>query len=197
MMHDTKPLKKFDDELQIVWGEVYAPGIPDSQGDFMSAEEIRKMAYDFMLQGKQQMVDVNHDNQLYGCCVVETFIARDDDSVFIPQSWVVGVCIPDATLWGMVKSGELNGFSLQGLAVTQQTTLTLTIPEKVTGETTEANGHVHRFTVRFSADGSFQGGETDTVDGHSHKIVRGTVTETVSGHSHRFSFVEDLIYANG
>ena len=30
-------IKKYDDEQQLVYGEVYAPSIPDSQGDYMSA----------------------------------------------------------------------------------------------------------------------------------------------------------------
>ena len=30
-------------------GEVYAPGFPDSQGDYMTRETIREMAFEFML----------------------------------------------------------------------------------------------------------------------------------------------------
>jgi hypothetical protein len=41
-------IKKQDDALQVVWGEVYAPGFPDSQGDFMTAETVREMAWRFM-----------------------------------------------------------------------------------------------------------------------------------------------------
>jgi hypothetical protein len=39
----------------------------------------------------------------------------------------------------------------------------------------------------------FLGGETDTVDGHSHQIVRGTVTEEADGHTHRISHVEQIM----
>jgi hypothetical protein len=34
-------IRKADDDLQVVWGEAYAPGIPDSQDDFMTAGAIR------------------------------------------------------------------------------------------------------------------------------------------------------------
>ena len=37
---------------QIVWGEVYAPGFVDSQGDFMTPEEVKKACYNFMRKGR-------------------------------------------------------------------------------------------------------------------------------------------------
>ena len=36
---DAVQIKKLDHEEQVVFGEVYAPGFPDSQGDFMSPDE--------------------------------------------------------------------------------------------------------------------------------------------------------------
>ena len=44
-------ISKLDHELQVVYGEVYAPGFPDSQGDFMTRETIREMAFEFMRKG--------------------------------------------------------------------------------------------------------------------------------------------------
>lgn len=195
-MQNLQPMKKLDGELQIVWGEVYAPDIPDSQGDFMTAPEIQKMAYKFAKSGRLGQIDVNHDNHLYGCIIVESFVARDGDDMFIPGSWVIGVHIPDPVLWSYVKSGELNGFSMQGLAVPHKTTIDLEIPAAVVGETDEVSGHVHIFKVKFAPNGEFLGGETDLVSGHMHKISRGTITDDAEdGHHHRFSFVEDLLYA--
>ena len=88
-------LRKCDEELQIVYGEVYAPGFPDSQGDFMTAESIREMAHEFMRKGLVDKIDLNHTQVESGCYVVESFIARDDDTVFIPNSWVLGVHVYD------------------------------------------------------------------------------------------------------
>jgi len=99
-------IKKVDEELQIVWGEVYVPELPDSQGDFMTTLEVRKMAYSFMYAGRLGKVDMNHDNTINGSMIVESFIARSDDAVFIPGSWVVGMHIPDKEIWGMIKSGK-------------------------------------------------------------------------------------------
>ena len=41
-------IRKTDDELQIVYGEVYAPNVPDVHGEFMTPVEVRKMAHRFL-----------------------------------------------------------------------------------------------------------------------------------------------------
>lgn len=188
-------IKKTQDEEQLVFGEVYAPDVPDSHGDFMTRATIKAMAYEFMRRGLQNMIDVQHNRELSGCYVVESFIARDDDPIFIPGSWVVGVKIDDPALWHDVKTGELNGFSLDGEGVRVETRMEIVCPDLIEGETCESAGHVHKFYVRYAHDGEFLGGETDVINGHSHLIHKGTITETADGHSHRFSFVEGVMYA--
>lgn len=189
-------IKKLDQEEQIVFGEVYAPGFPDSQRDFMSREEIKKMAYNFLRKGVTANIDVNHTQERSGSYVVESFIARDDDPTFIPGSWVIGVKVPDSAVWHQVKSGELNGFSLDGFGMRTDAVFEIEMPEMLSGETDDVSGHRHAFTVKFDADGSFLGGTTNPgPDGHIHRIVRGTVTENTDDHSHRFSFVEGVLHA--
>jgi len=190
-------IKKLDQEEQVVFGEVYAPGFPDSQGDFMSAEEIKKMGYGFMRKGLTSNIDVNHSQDPSGSYVVESFIARKDDPTFLPDSWVIGVKIPDPTTWGLVKSGELNGFSLDGIGVRTDAVFEVEMPDLLKGETDDVRGHTHTFTVKFDADGNFLGGYTDPgPNGHVHQISRGTVTEKADHHTHRFSFVEGVLNAN-
>src|SRR5580693_5496603 len=79
-----KSVFKADPELQLVWGVVYSPGFPDSQGDFMTAVEVRKMAHSFMSRGGSpdygmKCCDVDHDGSIRKVCVVESFIARKGD----------------------------------------------------------------------------------------------------------------------
>jgi hypothetical protein len=184
--------KKADDELQVVFVEVYAPGIPDSQQDFMTKDEIRKMAWEFLLSGQTKNVDREHDNRTFGAGIVESFIARDDDPTFIPGSWVVGIHVPDAMTWSMIKQGYINGVSLDGEGDRLPRDISLNMPDWLTGETTTDMNHSHAFVVRYGSSGEFLGGETDIVEGHKHEIVRGTVTEEADGHTHRFSFVEQI-----
>ena len=193
---DAIRIKKLDTEEQVVFGEVYAPGFPDRQGDFMLTDEIKKMAYNFLRKGNMSNIDTNHSQMPNGSYVVESFIARDNDPVFIPGSWVIGVKVPDAGVWQMVKSGELNGFSLDGMGVRNDTTFEIEMPELLKGETDDTPGHKHTFAVKFDDGGNFLGGRTSFgLDGHFHLIKRGTCTETVDGHSHRFSFVEGVLGA--
>lgn len=203
-MQHIASFKKADAKLQIAYAEVYAPDIPDSHGDFMVADEIRKMAHDFLRKGLTKNVDVEHNNETkLGSAVVESFIAREGDPDFIPGSWVAGVHIPDKELWKQVETGEINGFSLQGVGMQTEKTILLTIPAVVQGFTSEdeGDGHWHAFEVRFTDNGDFQGGMTlktfpDEHPDHEHLIKRGTVTEPGGDeddpHVHRFSFVEGL-----
>jgi hypothetical protein len=192
----TTPIKKQDDELQIVWGEVYVPGIVDSEGDFMTTTEIREMAYRFMRSKRLDKVDVQHDNKEYDARVVESFIARDDDPLFLPGAWVVAVHIGDPELWALVKSQEINGYSMEGLALTSDSDEYVMPETTITGETSETDGHKHRYKVFYDAEGNFLGGETDYVDGHRHLIVRGTLTEEARNHAHTFAVV-DAVLGNG
>lgn len=192
-------IKRADDELNLVYGEVYAPDIPDSQGDFMDAEGIRLMAHKFVKSLKARKVDVNHDNEPLEASLVESFIAREGDDLFIPGSWVVGIEILDDEVWQKIKSGELNGFSMEASVRLEPKNVTLEIPSVVKGDTLEGSSgetHVHKFTVSFDDSGRFIGGSTDTVNGHKHLILRGTATEVTNKHNHRFDFVTSLVDVN-
>lgn len=181
------------EEQRMVYGEVYAPDIPDSAGDYMTAEAIRKMAHDFVRKSRMQKVDVEHDNELIeGVQIVESFIAREGDDTFIPGAWVVGCHVNDDTTWDMIKKGELNGFSLEAYALTEKTEVEVEIPPVLSGTTGKEKDHVHKFYVTYGPEGEFLGGRTDTIDGHFHKIRSGTATEVAEEHSHRFSAVDDL-----
>lgn len=193
----TVCFSKYDDEKQIAYGEVYIPMIPDSQGDFMTAAEIEKMAHEFMMDGLLRGVDTEHDLEDNGSVIVESFIARKGDPDFVEGSWVAAVKVTDE-LWPLVKSGELGGFSMYGKGERVPTYITIEVPDDgiVKGDTDESDGHSHVFQLRFDEAGNFLGGKTNEVDGHSHDIKKGTVTEDAGPegekHRHRFSFVEAL-----
>jgi hypothetical protein len=185
--------KREDPELRIVWGEVYAPNRPDADGEFMDAETIRKMAYDFMVNKRLDQVDHQHQNKMTaGVAVVESFVARKGDPDFIEGSWVAGVHIPDDTMWGKVQKGEINGFSIEAFVNKSVVDVELEIPSVIGGMTMKSEGHEHGFLVRYDPNGKFLGGRTDSTGGHTHEISRGTITEIAAGHQHRFSHVEGI-----
>lgn len=196
-MQSTEPLslviKDDTPDEHLVYGEVYAPNRPDAQGEFMTADHIKKMAHDFVRKGGMQNIDVMHNNKLVsGASVVESFIAPPNDAVFLPNAWVVGIHVPDETLWKAIKNGDINGFSMEALVTRHSRDVDVEIPPVVRGLTSKSEGHTHNFYVTYDDKGQFRGGTTDVVDGHSHTISHGTHTAVVKGHSHRFSSVDDV-----
>lgn len=179
-------------EQRIVYGEVYAPNRPDAQGEFMRADEIRKMAHNFVKSKKIDQIDVMHNNQLVACNIVESFIARDNDIDFLAGSWVIGMHVPDDDLWEQIKKGEINGFSMEAVVTRHEQEVDIEIPPIVQGRTSKSDNHEHQFFVSYDQKGVFQGGVTSMTDGHQHKILAGTHTEEANEHTHRFSSVDDL-----
>jgi hypothetical protein len=180
-------------EHRLVYGEVYAPNRPDADGEYMTAEHILKMAHDFVRQQRMGQIDTQHDNVLVeGATVVESFIARKDDPDFIEGAWVVGVHIPDDKTWAAVKSGEINGFSMEAMVTREDRNVELEMPPIVSGSTSTSENHSHTFYVSYGPNWEFMGGKTDEVDAHSHVIKFGTITEKENGHHHSFSAVDDI-----
>lgn len=187
LVFKKQPLK------QIVVGEVYAPQRPDSDGEFMTAETIEKMAYNFLRNNRNGQIDMEHNNKVVkGASVVESFIAREGDPDFIPGSWVIAVHIPDPEVWALVEKGEINGFSLEALVEKKPQQREIDMPPQIVGKTSKESEHEHQFFVNYDNQGRFLGGKTDTVDGHFHLIKSGTLTEPSNGHTHLFCSVEDV-----
>lgn len=194
------PIKDDDQLLQVIYGEVYIPNVLDSHKEWMTHWEITAMAHGFMMRGELDAVDREHDNVKTGAHVVESYIANKGDPIFIAGSWVVGVKLPD-DMWELYLSGEINGFSFEGLVKRKTELIDVEIPFTMTGETSNKDGHVHLFKVYFDEQGNFLGGETsaaldeegNVMDGHFHTIKQGTVTENAQDHNHTFNFIDALV----
>lgn len=203
---ELKPSAK----AQVAIGAVYIPNVIDSQGDWMTAEEIQKAAYKFMAMEKLDVVDVMHDNKKVGARIVESYITRKGDPDFeIPGTWAVGIHVPDPVLWGKIESGELGGFSMEVLA----RRLLNVEPEKkralkfengtAIGRTfkheTDDAAHDHSYEAVYK-NGKFAGGRTNVHTDkngipHFHTILGGVITEEALGHRHRFSTLEHFMDA--
>lgn len=107
-------ISKIDEKKQIVYGAVYVPYEVDTQGDWMTPEEIEKMAYRFMESLRLYKIDTQHDEVENGCYVVESFIAREGDPDFEAGSWVVATKITDEDIWQAILDGDITGYSMQG-----------------------------------------------------------------------------------
>lgn len=189
-----KIAKVFGDE-QLVTGQVYAPDTLDAHGHFMTAEELKKVAHQFMRDGLQTSIDVQHDNKTVQACIVESFIARKGDPDFEEGSWVATVKIEDPAVWNLVKSGELNGYSFEILTYRDDMVVEVEYQSWYYGFTDPDphDKHTHPFMVRMDANGEIAWGKTGLgSDGSpAHSIKKSSITEKISGHSHRIHLRTD------
>jgi cation transport regulator ChaB len=124
---------KADDELQVLYVPALVPEEEDSQGDVVSAEDIREAAHAFMHDyplfkeqdgGLSTMgVGVEHAERhalsREQACLVETWLEKVDTEYGeqkIPEgTWMIGVHIPDKEIWESAKAGERTGASIEGV----------------------------------------------------------------------------------
>jgi len=176
------------DDKQIVYGEVYVPGVIDTGGEMMLAEDVELMAHRFLATFKNDQIDVMHNNRVVRAVAVESFIAREGDPTFIEGAWVLALKIEDAQLWADIKAGKYNGFSMESWVAKTEAIAEMEFLPQVFGVTEETDGHEHVFFVQLDDMGNVVGGTTSPgEDGHVHKIQMATATEMHDSHAHRFS----------
>ncbi len=109
---------KMDTENHYVTGIVYEPMVEDSQGNFMTEQEITKAAYWFAKNGDK--VDLQHSFEpLSNAVVVENWIAKADFEIggekIQKGTWLMTVEVADESVWAGIEKGEITGFSMGGL----------------------------------------------------------------------------------
>lgn len=111
------PIIKADDEERYILGPVLVPDEEDTQGDIVSAAEIRRAAHRFL--EFYQDVRLQHQRSTT-VKVVESFIAPHDLQIGMETvkagTWLLGSHVTDDGIWEQVKSGKLRGYSIGGYA---------------------------------------------------------------------------------
>lgn len=117
--HRVRVMKTPDERF--VLGIVLEPETVDAQNDIYSAEEIRKAAHLYMEEfGHIKLMHRGApiDGKVK---ILENYIApvamEIDGQPVKKGTWLLGVRVLDDSLWNAVKSGDLTGFSIGGLAV--------------------------------------------------------------------------------
>ena len=89
-----------------------------------SEESIQKMSQDFMKEYRQHEVNLQHsDEQASDVFVVESWLVEDpyrDKANYLgfnvpKNTWMIGMKVNNDDVWNKIKSGELNGFSVESL----------------------------------------------------------------------------------
>ncbi len=126
------PITKVDEDQRLVYGVVYAPprseDDEDTQGDWMTPEDIKKASHQFMSKARTKNVDTDHSFEPAPASVVESWLTKVDGDLVDPLfpdepegSWVVGIYIEDDQLWDKIKKGDYNGLSLAGWGMREET----------------------------------------------------------------------------
>lgn len=106
-------------DIHFVTGVAYEPMVADTDDNYMTAEEIQKMAHWFLKNGR--MVDEQHDfEQNLNCQIVESWIAPNDgyigDQEVKKGAWLVKIEVKDPEIWKKIENGDITGFSIGGVA---------------------------------------------------------------------------------
>lgn len=102
---------------KIVGGIVYPARKVDGQGEWATKESIREAMHFFMEQGR--LFNVGHEGSDINITILENFQAEKDTmkggGIVKEGDWYMAVRVNDENIWEMVTSGELKGFSWEGL----------------------------------------------------------------------------------
>lgn len=118
--------------LHYVEGVAYPANRVDGHGEFMTAESVRKSMWAFMDHAAGQQIGLYHADGTVGHGMVrqcyqwpdgqpDRLVVAADGSEQVIKSgdWLLGVEF-DAETWPRIMRGEVNGWSIQGMAARKQ-----------------------------------------------------------------------------
>ena len=107
--------------------EIEIPRMDEETGEeydiVFGKEEIAKIAENFLINGYQNESTLEHDEEIEGVSVIESWIKESDNDKSadfgfgdLPVgTWFVKMRIHDEELWLKIKSGEIRGLSIEGM----------------------------------------------------------------------------------
>lgn len=129
-LEEEKPLQVLmsDNQRHILYGAAIIPDKPiyrRNGGDEFyiefTAESIEKMAHEFIKNGYQKSMTLDHQTEALEVYVVESWIKEsftEDKSVALGLdlpigTWCIGVKVNNIDVWNRIEVGELTGFSIE------------------------------------------------------------------------------------
>ena len=108
---------KADEDKHYVTGIVYEPMTEDTDGNYMTEEEITKAAHWFMKNSGKP--DIQHCfEKADNVEIVESYVAKSDMEIEGQQikkgTWLMTMEVADDDVWGKIEKGEITGFSMGG-----------------------------------------------------------------------------------
>lgn len=123
----SEVFKAIDEEKRLVTGIVLVPDEVDAHGDIYDEEEVRKAAHDFAINGfysQAPTLGIQHLFKTKKSLIVESFLAPADmelnGSVVKKGTWLITTKVLSDGLWDSIKNGDFTGFSIGGVAQTEE-----------------------------------------------------------------------------
>jgi hypothetical protein len=127
------------EEKRIITGAAMLADLPiyrkdDERGEYyivFNAATIWELAKKFSRQQKYNAVNTNHDSPVNdGVSMIESYFVNRERGIMPPVgfedakdgSWFVSYLVDNEDVWGKVKGGEFNGFSIEGFFGVEQNT---------------------------------------------------------------------------
>jgi hypothetical protein len=126
-------IEKVADEQQIVFGWLYVSETADGEqvidhsGEYIVADDLELAAYDYVLSSRAGSLMheefYSADGTPVAQCCESVVTTREKQAAWglpdgaLQVGWWVGFKIYDASVWALVKSGDLSMFSIGGSAV--------------------------------------------------------------------------------
>lgn len=89
---------------------------------FFTKETVRKIAQKYFKEGFQHNLNLHHSSIPAHSFIFQSYITDKAKGIYPPKeiavpdgSWIVGVKIENSDVWKKVKSGEVKGFSIEGV----------------------------------------------------------------------------------
>lgn len=123
-------LSQIQEERKMLYGACLIPDKHilrlDGNGEefyiFFEKETIMKCAHQFLKQNLQHNHTYEHQHPISGCVVVESWIVEGEQDksrqlgLDVPVgTWMIGTKVEDDSIWEEVKSGNIRGFSIEGM----------------------------------------------------------------------------------
>lgn len=117
-------------EKRLVYGPMMIPNLmiyrnDEKYGEYYATyteDTVIKCAHNYLKKNLQSATTVEHAFPIQGATMVESWIVQDGASdksnafgyTDLPKgTWMAGYSVESDELWGMVKSGEITGFSIE------------------------------------------------------------------------------------
>ena len=147
--HKEIKLAEVDKEKRILMGaalipnkKIFRSGEEEDYYIFFSEDTVRKASELFLMKGNQNNSTLEHNIELEGMSVVESWIIEDEkrdksrkyDFDLPIGTWMVSMKVNNDEIWSQVKAGEIKGFSIEGYFADKMDGPKESIPESFCSE---------------------------------------------------------------